>query len=96
MHHLKRITFLCVGKRETTSESSRIELCAERGTGLRANREVISSCILIRVEDTFDGISRNVTHYIFSKVRRNKNIFFGRRLNFFEMDLTDGMRNNRV
>ena len=47
--HSKRIVFLCVGKRETTSENSRIELSAERGTLLSANREVILSGNLIRV-----------------------------------------------
>ena len=40
IHHSKRIIFLCVGKRETTSENSCIELCTDRGTRLSANREV--------------------------------------------------------
>ena len=48
------------------------------------------------MEDTSDVFSREVTSYIFSKVRRREIIFFGRRLNFFEFDLTDHMSKNRV
>ena len=36
----EKITFICVGKGETTSENSSTELCAERGTRLSASREV--------------------------------------------------------
>ena len=36
----KIITFICAGKRETTSENRFTELCGERGTRLSANREV--------------------------------------------------------
>ena len=53
-----------MGKRETTSEDSCTELCAERGTRLSANREVISSCNLTWVEDTFVAFSQKVNHGI--------------------------------
>ena len=36
----KITTFICVVKRETTSENSCTELCGERGNRLGANREV--------------------------------------------------------
>ena len=62
------ITFICVCKRETTSENSCTELCAERGTRLSANREVIPSCNLIWVEDTFVAFSQKVNHRITFKM----------------------------
>ena len=60
-------------------------LNADKNANISANYEVISLAEILWVQGTSDAISQNVTHYIFSKVMRRKDIFFGRRLSFFSI-----------